>query len=446
MKSPSPRDHREAVALFRAEVIGALTHYNLGRGALQAELTTLAGIPRRMPGASVTRHFGVSTLERWYYAYKQHGLTGLLPKARADRGAARALSEAQRELVLAIRREYPRASAEVILETLVAEGRIDLKAVSPRVIRRLFREHGLDRIAAAAAADGHGRLRWEADHPGAVWQVDVCHGPSLQGADGKLPIRVHAIIDDASRYIVAMEAHSTEKETDMLAVFSDAIRRHGPPGVLYLDNGSTYSGDALRVACERLGVTLIHSKPYQPQGRGKIERFFRTLRGKCLDYIGNCKSLHEVNVRLMAFLDSHYHHAAHAGLMGRTPDVVWREGAAALRPFDPVKLREAFTTHTPRRVRRDSTIDVGGETYELTRGFLAGKTVTLVQPLIDNTAAWVEHEGIRFELQLVDVKKNNDKRRKAKPAAPPSIPFDPATSRLNVTLSRNRCGSKDKKR
>lgn len=443
MKSLSPLDHREEVALFRAEIIGALTRRTLERGALQAELKALAAVRRRMPGSSVTRLFGVSTLERWYYAYKRKGLDGLKPSARSDRGVARELSAEQRELILAIRREYPKASAELILETLVAEGRLGEKTVSARVLRRLFQEQGLDRIARLSEADSHARLRWEAEHPGALWQVDVCHGPNLTVDGRTVPVRVHAILDDASRYIIALEAHPTEKESDMLHLFANAIRRHGPPSTIYMDNGSTYSGDALRLACERLGVTLIHSRPYQPQGRGKVERFFRTLRAHCLDHVKTCTSLHAVNARLLAFLDQHYHHAAHAGLLGRTPAAVWHEGAPSLRPLDSAKLRDAFTSRTRRRVRRDSTLDIDGVAHEVAQGFLAGKIVTVARTLIDEREAWIEHEDLRFALTPVDVKRNNDRKRAPKPPPEPSIPFDPASARLDKALSRSRRTSKE---
>jgi len=246
------------------------------------------------------------------------------------------------------------------VKTLVTEGRLPKAIVSARVLRRLFQEQGLDRIARSAEGDRHARLHWETTYPGALWQTDVCHGPNLRVNGRIIPIRVHAIIDDASRFTVALEAHATERERDMLDLFANAIRRHGPPSALYLDNGSTYSGDALRLCCERLGVTLIHSKRYEPQGRGKIERFFRTLRAGCLDYVGDCSSLHAVNARLLAFLDQHYHPGAHAGLIGKTPAAVWCEGAPALRPLDPDAFREAFTTRKKRRIRRDSTFNVDG--------------------------------------------------------------------------------------
>ena len=99
MKSPKPRDHAEEVALFRSQVIGALTHQSLDRGQLREALRELSEVPRRAPGAKLTRKYAPSTLERWYYSYKNRGLEGLLPRGRSDRGRARELSEEQRALL-----------------------------------------------------------------------------------------------------------------------------------------------------------------------------------------------------------------------------------------------------------------------------------------------------------------------------------------------------------
>ena len=86
-------------------------------------------------------------------------------------------------------------------------------------------------------------------------------------------------MDDASRYVVALEAHHTEREVDMLGLFVRALRRHGKPDALFLDNGSTYRGDTLATACARLGITLVHARPYDPQARGKMERFWIAQTG-----------------------------------------------------------------------------------------------------------------------------------------------------------------------
>src|SRR5580698_745849 len=87
-----PKDHGEAVALFRSEVVGVLTRLDLPRGELAARLKTLSEQRFRPPGATTTRTFAVPTLERWYRLYKKGGLAALRPEPRADKGAARALT------------------------------------------------------------------------------------------------------------------------------------------------------------------------------------------------------------------------------------------------------------------------------------------------------------------------------------------------------------------
>jgi putative transposase len=318
MKDLTPKDRAESVALFRAQVVGALAHRDLDHGQLCRELERLSRQRFRPPDSLVTKTYGVSTLERWFYGYRSGGLEALKPRSRSDRGRARHLTDTQKELLVAIRREHPGASVPLILRTLVNQGTLKAATISAATLRRFYRERGLDRVSLRGSA-GKQRLRWQASHPDALWHGDVCHGPSLRVGKSTKPLRIHALLDDASRYIVAIEAHYTEREQDMLQLFADSIRRRGTPDGMYLDNGSTYRGVALRTACERLGVTLIHAQPYDPQARGKMERFWRTCREGCLDFIDGHLSLHDVNVRLCAFVDSHYHRAPHAGLMGQTP-------------------------------------------------------------------------------------------------------------------------------
>jgi len=115
----------------------------------------------------------VPTLERWYRLYKKGGLSALRPEPRADKGAARALTADQQELVCEVRREHPSASAELILDTLVLEGRIDKDAISPSAVRRLFAARGLDRRTLRIGSADKQRLRWEAERPGALWHGDA---------------------------------------------------------------------------------------------------------------------------------------------------------------------------------------------------------------------------------------------------------------------------------
>ncbi len=436
MHELTPTDHREAVAIFRSEIIGALLRRELTRGELGAALQTLSQQRFRPPHSSRTRTFSIPTLERWYYAYRSGGLEALRPQPRKDRGRAQNLTPAQRELLLEIRREYPTASVPLILRTLSADGRLSTGEVSPPTVRRLYREHGLDRLPAREGKTV--RLRWQAERPGALWHGDVCYGPSIRTGGKTLPIRIHGLIDDASRYVVALEAHHTEREVDMLAVFVRALRRHGPPGALYLDNGSTYRGDHLRTACARLGISLLHARPYDAPARGKIERFWKTLRAGCLDFLGTLSSLHDVNVRLWAFLDQHYHRAAHAALLGRSPAAAYHGAERTIDALDEHQLRTALTVRLRRRVRRDNTLSIDGTDYELDQGFLSGRLVTVARCLVDVAEPpWVEHEHQHLSLHPLDPVRNaRRKRRHRWTPGEKTVPFDPPGALLDRASGR----------
>ena len=439
MDSLTPKSHAEAVAVFRHGLIGALTQAEMTRGQLSAALAGLSAQRFRPPKSKTTRSFSVTTLERWYYSFRRKGLEGLKPTSRKDKGRGMRLSEEQRQLLLDIRREYPHAAVSVILRTLVLDGRLDKGAVSETTLRRLFTEKGLDKIGLRAIDGSKTRLRWQAERPGALWHGDVCYGPALR-IDGKSrPLRIHALMDDASRYVVALEAHHTEREIDMLGLLVRALRRHGPPDALYLDNGSTYRGDTLATGCARIGTALLHARPYDAQARGKMERFWRTLREGCLDFLGSLTSLHDVNVRLCAFLDAHYHASPHAGLMGRAPAAVFAATPPPVDRFDETKLREALTTRERRRVRRDTTVRIGGKDYELDAGYLAGRIVTLCRCLVDlSERPWVEFEGRRLEVHPVDAVKNSRRARsrKNRDAVPKHSAFDPPKALLDKATGR----------
>ncbi|HTP29258.1 MAG TPA: DDE-type integrase/transposase/recombinase [Anaeromyxobacteraceae bacterium] len=436
----APKDHAEAVARFRSEIVGALTRKDLGRGELRAALQQLAQERFRPPGSDVTRYISFTTLERWFYAYRRGGLDALRPLPRGDRGHGRALTAEQRDLLLDIRREHPSASVPLILRTLVLDGRLQRDAISESTVRRLYQAHGLDRVPLRDGAGEHTRLRWQAAEPGLLWHADVCHGPALTIQDQSRPLRIHALLDDASRFVLAIEARHTEVEEDMLALLVKALRKYSPPEVLYLDNGGTYIGDVLRTACPRLGIALVHAKPGDPSARGKMERFWRTFRESCLDHLPPMSSLHDVEVRLLAFLDRHYHVAPHASLMGRSPSAVFAEAKRPADTLDEAKLRDALTVRERRRVRRDTTVSVLGKDWELDQGFLAGRVVSLAYSLLDGVP-WVEHEGHRLELHQVDPVANA--RRKRLPRRPGqavsiSTPFDPAQALLDAATGHRR--------
>lgn len=419
MKDLRPKDHAETVATFRHAVIGPLCARDLSHGQLAEALRALASVPVRPPDSPITKTYSVPTLERWLYAYREGGLPALRPRERSDRGRGRALTDELRQLICDIRIEHPSASARLIVRTLEADGRLAPNTIKPGTVRKLLRQNGLDRTAVRDGSGATTRLRWQAAAPDALWHADVCHGPTLMLNGTRTPIRIHGMLDDCSRYVVALEAHSSEREVDMLHVLTRALRLHGKCDVLFLDNGSTYRGEVLQTACSRLGISLVHARPYDPEARGKMERFWRTLREGCLDHLGHVGSLEDVNQRLGAFLERHYHRSPHAGLMGRSPLSAYAPSERSPNPVSEAQLREALAVRERRRVRRDTTVSVLGRIYELQQGFLAGRVVDIVYSHLDDPPQpEVECEGKRYPLQSVDPVANSRRPR------PPRHPQD----------------------
>lgn len=438
-----PKDRAEAIALFRSEIIGGVARRELAHGDLEHALTELSQQRFHSPFSKESRNFSVPTLQRWLYAYKQGGLDALRPRCRRDKGRGRELTEAQKQLLLDIRRENPDTATTVILRTLIADGRLDKGRISLTTVRRLYQEHGLDSGFQERGPKGRRkvRLRWQAERPGALWHGDVCHGAAILVKTKKQPVRVHALLDDASRYCLAIEAMHQEREVDMLKLFVRAVRRHGPPDALYLDNGPTYRGNSLSLACARMGCALIHAKPYDAPARGKMERFWRTLRVGVLDHLGSVTSLHDINARLLAFVDEHYHRAPHAGLLGQTPESLYNDASHPVDSFDETKLRRALTIHVRRRVRRDSTLPMDGDDWETDLGFLAGQLVTVHRCMVDPAEPpWIEHEGRTYLLRPVDPIKNAHRARSKDcldEVHESKVSFDPPGALLDQAMGRS---------
>lgn len=423
MDQLTPKNHGEEVAVFRHGLIGQIALRALDHGERSALLRQMSEQRVRPPGSDTTRCYSVPTLERWLYAFKKGGLEALVPHARGDRGRGRDLDPALRELLCDIRREHPDVSVTLLLRTLRADGRIGSE-VTACTVRRMLAERGLVRAAAVDAEGSRTRLRWQAERPGALWHGDVCHGPTVTLDGRRTPVRVHAMLDDASRFVVALRVDKDEREETMLSLFAQALMEHGKPDALYLDNGATYRGVILQLVCARLGITLLHAKPYDAPARGKMERFWRRMREEALEHVGQVASLADVEEKLRAWLVRFYQCTPHAGILGRTPAARFAEGEKVR--IAEQELREALTVRVRRRVRRDTTITMGGAVYEVPFGYLAGQLVTVATSLFDGKEPVLELDNRRIPLGRVDPIQNGKTRRSPRRPAPerPDHPVD----------------------
>lgn len=432
MPVPVPQpDRAEAIALFRLGVVGDLLTRDLAPGELRDEFVARAAQRYRPPGASASRSFHWKTLQAWYYAAKRGGHRTLLPASRR-KGFAVALSPEKRDLLVQIRREHPSAAAGLILEVAVHQGIVEKDEVSPSTLRRLFAAAGVPRTS-ATRTDRRERRRWDAGRVGALWHGDVCHiwVRSLAGVPRKL--FVHGLLDDHSRFVPVLEAREAEQEVDMLSVFCAALLRYPPPDALYLDNGSCYRGDTLALACARLDIRLVHAQPHDPQARGKMERFWRTLRQRCTDHLPPGATLQDVNAALLAFLDADYHARPHASLMGEAPARRFHTGLRTLgRARTAGELAEALEVTVTRRVGNALTFSLEGTTYEVRGLHLAGKTVQVVLDAFTGAPLRVLFDQKPVVFGLCDVAANRHRRRtEASPSPQPTVPFDPIAALLH---------------
>jgi putative transposase len=428
-----PLTRGEETALFRLGIIGDLLARELHRGELKAELQHRAQARYRPPGADNTRQYSWKTLQRWYYAAKR-GTRALRPASRA-KGFALALTDEQRRVLLEVRRTHPSASADLILAEAVRHGLLNKGEASVPTLRRLFREEGLPRTSLKRASRKDARRRWQAEKPGALWHGDVCH-VEVTFADGsQRHVRVHALLDDASRRVLALEVFDTERERDMLLLFCTALLEHPACGVLYLDNGACYRGKVLAAACARLDIALVHAEPYDAEARGKMERFWRTMRQQVTDHLGVITDVHQLRVALWAWLDRHYHRRPHGSLMGATPMRAWRDGLRNLpAPLTARQLAEALEVTVTRKVAKDGTLSIDGVTYEVAGRHLAGKSIEIVLDPLTDTVLRAQHQGRDVPIGLCDPRANAHRSRPEPSdepvAAPEDLPFHPIAGLL----------------
>lgn len=375
MTQPNPR---QTVALFRYGLIAEFVHLPLNTPGLYAKLQHKANQSYAIPGTTRTR-VAAETLRDWLKSYRRGGFDALLPKPRTDRGRSRALPPTIADGLISLKEELPQLSIPQLIRIAFERGIAAASQPLPRAtVHRLFSQAGLMRKSAADS--GQDRRRFAFAHASELWMSDVMHGPTVAiGERGqRRKTYLIAFIDDATRVIPYAAFALAENTRAFLPVFKQALRRRGKPARLYVDNGSNYRSQHLALVCAKLGIALIHSRPHQPEGRGKQERWFRTVRAQFLTRItpADSDSLDALNCRLWAWVEE-YHNTPHAGLDGRTPLDQWALSADQVRMLDiHLDLDALFLFEAKRRVQRDRTVSLNGTVFEVDAA-LVGATVTL---------------------------------------------------------------------
>ena len=372
-------DHRHAVALFRYGLIAELVRLESGAKGLYAQIETKAAGHYTIPGSSRTR-VAAETIRDWLKHYRRGGFDALLPKPRADRGQSRSLPAQVVDVLLATKEGNPALSVQLVIRE--ARKHTDVPEELPlpgATVHRLLARHGLMDKPRGDSSDND-RRRFAFRHAGQMWMSDIMHGPSVRvGGRSKRKTYLIAFIDDATRVIPYCAFALSENTRTFLPVFKQALLRRGLPKRLYVDNGANYRSQHLALVCAKLGVALIHARPYRPSGKGKIERWFKTVRAQLLTRLSedDTRDLPSLNRRLWAWVEGEYHHAPHRGLERNTPMEQWTLCAQDVSFPEPgMDLDDLFLFECMRKVQKDRTVSLNGVVYEVDAA-LVGEKVTL---------------------------------------------------------------------
>jgi putative transposase len=371
--------HRHAVALFRYGVIAELVRLDPGAEGLYERIAERAEREYAIPGTTRTR-VAAETIRHWMKCYRQGGFEALVPKPRADRGRPRKIPDDVVELLIAIKHSHPKLPVRAVIAQARASGELSEDLVlAPSTVNRLLTREGLMGMRGqdTAATD---RRRFSFSRAGELWMADVMHGPTVAvPGKGRRKAYLIAFLDDATRVIPYATFALRENTAAFLPVFKQALVRRGLPQRLYVDNGAAFRGHHLALTCAKLGVALIHARPYQPQGKGKIERWFRTVRAQLIAALApeDTASLEALNRKLWAYVEGEYHQAPHRSLSGDTPLERWARCAQEVKfPDSALELDALFLFEASRRVQRDRTVSLNGVVYEVDAA-LVGEKVRL---------------------------------------------------------------------
>lgn len=371
-------EQRLDVALFRYRLLAPLLDPDLSPAEVRDIRERITNATHNIPHSNRTR-IAPRTLREWRRRYRESGFEGLKPKRRTDRERSRALRPEVLEAAVAHKRALPSRSTHELITLLEATGVALPGEVKPSTLARWLAVLGvtrreLERERAPA------RRRFEQPRPNALWQGDVMHGPALpdpQDPGHKRKTYLVAWLDDYSRLC----PHAAFYRAENLPALEDSLRRailrYGVPERVYVDNGKIYSARQFERICAELGIRASHSTPYQPEGRGKIERFFRTVRQGFLQEAVRLQldTLADLNRLFWAWLEEAYHHRLHADTKER-PAARFAHGPGDIHTVDPDQLARVFLWQEDRRVDKTGCISLLGNRYEVD-GRLRGKRVLL---------------------------------------------------------------------
>lgn len=390
-------------AVFRLAVVGPLLADPPEERELASRLAALASRSWTHPITGAPVYFGVSTIERWFYAArraKAGAIAALRNRIRKDAGTHPTLTDRVRQLLKEQHRRHPGWSYWLHWKNIDAAARQDKTlGVIPSypTVRRYMRGAGLfksrrrkrtkDTAGAQLAAErfeSHEQRSFEKEHVNALWHLDFHDGSRrVLTPDGRwAKVTLLGILDDRSRLACHLQWYIGDENTEMLVHgLMQALQKREIPWALMTDRGSAMRGAEFRRALELvLGVTYLDTLPYSPHQNGKQEAFWGQVESRLMAMLEDEPNLtlERLNEATQAWAEMGYNREVHSEIK-TTPLERYLAGPDVGRPCpDSETLRQAFRAETTRRQRHsDGTVSLKGRRFEVPSRFRHLHTVTL---------------------------------------------------------------------
>lgn len=374
----------DEIAGFRYALIAELTNPNLAREEKQRLIREKASRQYIIPYSQKTT-ITATTIRNWLRSFNARGREGLKPQTRRDKGSPRSLQRTDTDTIIGFLEENVDISAKEAAKKLYRQGLIT-KIPTRSALSRLVQNHNLTRKERMRKSPDatKDRRKYNFRFPLECVQADVMHAfPIPDGKGKKRKALLLAFLDDASRRILYSTFIFSEKAIEFEKGIKHILLSHGRPERFYTDNGATFTHSQTKRILASLGIQNIHTPPYTPQGKGKIERFFRTVREQFLRPLDKEKveSIEQLNTLLRTWVEADYHRNPHRGLEGQTPLEYWLSKTDYIVPVDrTLDLERLFHHQVKRKIYADATFTHNGIVYEVPPMMIGQSPIIFVDP------------------------------------------------------------------
>lgn len=313
------------------------------------------------------------TIQTWYSRYKKDGTTTVLAKPRSDKGKTRKMApEEVLEAIEQVRGDFHGSyNVTAVYRACIEKGLLERKRIAPNTFRRVVAAHEL--LKADVEVESKRRLAFAKAHANELWQADTMVGPYIQHGAGKVQAKLIAFLDDASRVVCHGEFFLADTTETLLLAFKTALYKRGLPECLYVDNGSNYASLEMTQVCQRIGAILCHTPVRDGAAKGKVERFFRTVRESFLTRALDLTSLDALNRAFFAWVEDDYHQREH-GSLGMKPIDRFGLDLGRVRFLPPSDVNdELFFVEQDRTVLADNTFSLKNTRFEAPRDLRSRK-------------------------------------------------------------------------